>query len=119
MPHKILNIIHKAHKRGEKLFAVLIDPEKCNGSRLTAFVRLTEKAKPDFIFIGGSQIKESIDQSVGDTDHTDGLHSRRRRHTYSSRDSIGYTAAIRPSDDTKYSYCRRDVGAAAHIFGSG
>ena len=64
MLNKILNIIHKAHKRGEKLFAVLIDPEKCNGSRLTAFVRLTEKAKPDFIFIGGSQIKESIDQSV-------------------------------------------------------
>ena len=64
MPHKVLNIIHNARKRGDKLFAVLIDPEKCNGSRLASFIRLTEEAKPDFIFIGGSQIKESIDQTV-------------------------------------------------------
>jgi putative glycerol-1-phosphate prenyltransferase len=49
---------------GKKLFAVLIDPEKCFGEKLVKMVENIEICQPDFIFVGGSQIQCSIDQSV-------------------------------------------------------
>lgn len=51
-------------RRGEKLFAVLIDPEKCAGEELLAFVEQVENALPDFIFVGGSQLTENIENAV-------------------------------------------------------
>lgn len=64
MGNRVSHIIHKAYREGKKLFAVLIDPEKCRDSKLISFVELINKAKPDLIFIGGSQLKESIDNAV-------------------------------------------------------
>lgn len=64
MSNNILNTVLKSHKHKKKLFAVLIDPEKCSGVQLSAFIELVNKAKPDFIFVGGSQLKHSIDLTV-------------------------------------------------------
>lgn len=64
MPNRILNLITTARNEGRKLFAVLIDPEKCHGDRLVAFVEHINTAKPDLIFVGGSQLRESIDSAV-------------------------------------------------------
>lgn len=60
----VLNHIQNAHSVGKKLFAVLIDPEKCSGDSLLNFISLVNKAKPDFIFVGGSQLRHSIDEAV-------------------------------------------------------
>ncbi len=51
-------------KAGKKLFAVLIDPEKCVGERLTQLIQKTDKAQPDFILVGGSQLTKSVEQTV-------------------------------------------------------
>ena len=64
MSDTVLNHIQNARSVGKKLFAVLIDPEKCNGDSLLNFISLVNKAKPDFIFVGGSQLRHSIDEAV-------------------------------------------------------
>lgn len=64
MKNRVSDIIHNAYREGKKLFAVLIDPEKCGDRGLVSFVELINEAKPDLIFIGGSQLKESIDSAV-------------------------------------------------------
>ena len=64
MSDTILNYIQNARSVGKKLFAVLIDPEKCSGDSLLNFISLINKAKPDFIFVGGSQLRHSIDEAV-------------------------------------------------------
>lgn len=51
-------------KAGKKLFAVLIDPEKCIGERLTQLIQKADKAQPDFILVGGSQLTKSVEQTV-------------------------------------------------------
>lgn len=64
MSDTVLNHIQNARSVGKKLFAVLIDPEKCSGDSLLNFISLINKAKPDFIFVGGSQLRHSIDEAV-------------------------------------------------------
>lgn len=64
MSDTVLNHIQNARSVGKKLFAVLIDPEKCSGDSLLNFISLVNKAKPDFIFVGGSQLRHSIDEAV-------------------------------------------------------
>ena len=64
MSDTILSYIQNARSVGKKLFAVLIDPEKCSGDSLLNFISLVNKAKPDFIFVGGSQLRHSIDEAV-------------------------------------------------------
>ena len=64
MSDTVLNHIRNARSVGKKLFAVLIDPEKCSGDSLLNFISLVNKAKPDFIFVGGSQLRHSIDEAV-------------------------------------------------------
>ena len=49
--------------RGQKMLAVLIDPEKADASRLDALCPLINEGNPDFIFVGGStgtQIEEVV-----------------------------------------------------------
>jgi putative glycerol-1-phosphate prenyltransferase len=48
----------------KKLFAVLLDPEKCFGERLVSVAKNIEICQPDFVFIGGSQLQCSVDESV-------------------------------------------------------
>ncbi len=53
--------IKEAIAADKKLFAVLIDPDKCIGDTLTQFIDLCKKASPDLILIGGSLTTESTD----------------------------------------------------------
>jgi len=46
--------ILNSKKRGKKLFSVLVDPDKFSAE----VIRQADKAKVDFIFIGGSKIKK-------------------------------------------------------------
>lgn len=41
-------------QNGQKMLAVLLDPEKCQGKNLSDILSELDKATPDFIFIGGS-----------------------------------------------------------------
>ena len=60
----IYNTITTAHKTGNQLFAVLIDPEKCIGTTLEQVIDTANKAQPNFIFVGGSQLQNSVDETV-------------------------------------------------------
>lgn len=57
--HIVENVVN-----GKKMFAVLVDPEKCFGEQLKQFVAQLNIARPDFIFVGGSQLSASVDQTV-------------------------------------------------------
>lgn len=60
----IYNHISTLVSEGKKLFAVLIDPDKCVGECLTRFIELAKQAQPNFIFIGGSLTNESTDKTI-------------------------------------------------------
>ncbi len=60
----IYDIITAARNTNKRLFAVLIDPEKCIGAVLDDVIATANKAKPDFIFVGGSQLQNSVDKTV-------------------------------------------------------
>lgn len=60
----IYNQITNSVSAGKKLFAVLVDPDKCLGESLLRFIDLAQKAQPDFIFIGGSLTTESTDKAI-------------------------------------------------------
>ncbi|MDR1678896.1 MAG: geranylgeranylglyceryl/heptaprenylglyceryl phosphate synthase [Prevotellaceae bacterium] len=56
--------IQAAATAGKKLFAVLVDPDKCAGNSLPHFAELACTTRPDFIFIGGSLTAESTDKAI-------------------------------------------------------
>ncbi len=58
------NTILKNRANNKKMFVLLIDPEKHTETSLKRICELAEKSRPDFIFIGGSQIVGSIEKSV-------------------------------------------------------
>ena len=60
----IYNHIIKLKNEKKPLFAVLIDPEKCFGQKLIDFVKIINVALPDFIFVGGSQMQNSVQQAI-------------------------------------------------------
>ena len=60
----IYNTITTAQKTGKRLFAVLIDPEKCVGTTLEQVIDTANKAQPNLIFVGGSQLQNSVDETV-------------------------------------------------------
>jgi phosphoglycerol geranylgeranyltransferase len=43
--------------RGQKMLAVLIDPDKCCESHFEQLIELLKQHTPDYIFMGGSQLK--------------------------------------------------------------
>lgn len=49
---------------GKKMFAVLIDPEKCHGRNLAAIIAALKVSPPDFVFIGGSHAVKSLDNII-------------------------------------------------------
>ena len=61
---KVFETIKDSHNRGKKLLAVLIDPEKCYGDALQKFLECVSEAQPDLIFVGGSQMRSSVDDCV-------------------------------------------------------
>jgi putative glycerol-1-phosphate prenyltransferase len=56
--------ILKAVEEKRKLFAVLIDPEKCDLHKLEQYVDAINTYHPDFVFIGGSQMQCSVNDAV-------------------------------------------------------
>ncbi len=56
--------ILKAKAAGRKLFAVLIDPEKCDDPKLEQYATAVNRYRPDFVFVGGSQMQCSVERSV-------------------------------------------------------
>lgn len=49
---------------GRKMFAVLIDPDKCKDEQLTRLLLLVKQVEPDFIFVGGSLTSETSDAVI-------------------------------------------------------
>ncbi|HRS67603.1 MAG TPA: geranylgeranylglyceryl/heptaprenylglyceryl phosphate synthase [Paludibacteraceae bacterium] len=60
----IYNTITTAYQTRKRLFTVLIDPEKCVGTALEQVIETANKAQPDFIFVGGSQLQSSVEETV-------------------------------------------------------
>ncbi|HPW90437.1 MAG TPA: geranylgeranylglyceryl/heptaprenylglyceryl phosphate synthase, partial [Paludibacteraceae bacterium] len=60
----IYNTITTAYQTRKRLFTVLIDPEKCVGTALEQVIETANKAQPDFILVGGSQLQNSVDETV-------------------------------------------------------
>jgi putative glycerol-1-phosphate prenyltransferase len=60
----IFDKIISAKAQRKPLFAVLIDPEKCFGQQLCNFLNIINRALPDFIFVGGSQMQCSVQQAI-------------------------------------------------------
>lgn len=57
---KIYSLLTQSRQKGQKLFAVLIDPDKMKLNKLEKIIELCNKAKIDFIFIGGSLLTNNI-----------------------------------------------------------
>jgi putative glycerol-1-phosphate prenyltransferase len=49
---------------GKKMLAVLIDPDKCTNEHLQKLLPLLKKHTPNFIFVGGSQLKISFSNLI-------------------------------------------------------
>ncbi len=56
--------ITTAVAQGRKLFALLIDPEKCTPDRLETVAAAAAQAQPDLIFVGGSQLRHSTEAAI-------------------------------------------------------
>ncbi len=60
MSKSILNFIQTASQKGEKLLAVLLDPDKTSLEEISAIAERIKKLKTNFIFVGGSFVKNGI-----------------------------------------------------------
>ena len=61
---QIYDLITTAAANKKRLFAVLIDPEKCIGTKLDTIISKVKLAHPDFILVGGSQLQKSVEETV-------------------------------------------------------
>ena len=55
----IYQSIAKNKAKGKKQFAILVDPDKLNVKDLEKLVKVAEKAKTDYFFVGGSLITDN------------------------------------------------------------
>ena len=60
MNKSILNYIQKASKKGEKLLAILLDPDKISFDEVPFISKRIENLKANFIFVGGSFVENGI-----------------------------------------------------------
>ncbi|MCF6182930.1 geranylgeranylglyceryl/heptaprenylglyceryl phosphate synthase [Lutibacter sp.] len=60
MSKSILNFIQTAIKKGDKLLAILLDPDKTSLKDIPAISKRIEKLKANFVFVGGSSIQKGI-----------------------------------------------------------
>jgi phosphoglycerol geranylgeranyltransferase len=56
MTHRIYKSLLEAKKRGDKRFAVLIDPDKMRLGNMEKIIDLAIQAKVDYFFVGGSLV---------------------------------------------------------------
>lgn len=59
MKDNIYQTITENRSAGKKMLAVLLDPDKCNGTVLNPIISSLEKNPPTFVFVGGSHTIES------------------------------------------------------------
>lgn len=57
MTNAILTHIQKASKKGKKILAVLLDPDKSSVQEIPSILKRIEKLNAHFIFVGGSFVK--------------------------------------------------------------
>ena len=60
MTKQLYATLQNAKSRGEKKFAVLIDPDKLRIENMSRVLQLAKEAKVDFFFIGGSLIVNNM-----------------------------------------------------------
>jgi len=60
MTKTILNFIQESSKKGEKLLAILLDPDKSSLEEIPSIANRIEKINTNLIFVGGSFVKEGI-----------------------------------------------------------
>lgn len=56
MKHRMYDIFVERKRAGKKCFAVLIDPDKVDNSKLDLLITLGEEAGVDYFFLGGSLV---------------------------------------------------------------
>jgi len=56
----ILKQIEEAKEKGEKLLAILLDPDKLDTKKVPAIIDKISKSKINFIFVGGSTVKNGV-----------------------------------------------------------
>ncbi len=61
--NKVLNHILKAKSNGDKLLAILVDPDKFKASNAPAFVR-SLPVKTTHLFVGGSTVDKGVTQNL-------------------------------------------------------
>lgn len=60
MTKSILGQIQEASKEGEKLLAILLDPDKSNLSEIPSISKRIKKLKANYIFVGGSIVENGM-----------------------------------------------------------
>ena len=60
----VYNKILSAKKNGEKLLAILLDPDKLNLLEVAILVKKINKHQVHFIFVGGSTVKNDVTEKV-------------------------------------------------------
>ena len=63
MTKRILEHIENASEKGEKLLAILIDPDKSSTAEIPSISARIDKLKADFIFVGGSEVRDGLTDS--------------------------------------------------------
>lgn len=58
MTKSLLNYIQSASKKGEKLLAILLDPDKTSLEEIPSISKRIENLKANFIFVGGSFVEK-------------------------------------------------------------
>lgn len=65
MPENVYSILVDRKTRGQKSFAVLIDPDKISLQKLDTLIRRAVDARVDFFFLGGSLVlTDNLDESI-------------------------------------------------------
>ncbi|HEX9827945.1 MAG TPA: geranylgeranylglyceryl/heptaprenylglyceryl phosphate synthase, partial [Flavobacteriaceae bacterium] len=62
--NSIYDNILKSIAKGEKLLAVLIDPDKLGLSRVAEFIRKVNASIATHIFVGGSEVADALTEAL-------------------------------------------------------
>ena len=60
MIKSLLGHIQKASKKGEKLLAILLDPDKSSIDEIPTISKRIEKLQANFVFVGGSFVQNGL-----------------------------------------------------------
>lgn len=60
MNRSVINHIKGASQKGKKLLAILLDPDRSKIEEIPVIVERINQLKADFIFVGGSIVKNGL-----------------------------------------------------------